>query len=140
MKTIFFLVAAFCWTTALQAQNSWKVIHNGRQKLQAAAESTVKNVLLFRRSDLKAGGALQVSFTEPKKQKDWQRVIAVFDDKDNELLQQTGNALKIDNANLDALAKTAKVIKIFTWSLPTDPNMAAAVRVRRVHLCTLIIK
>ena len=33
--------------------------------------------------------------------------------------------------------KNVVKIKIYTWSLPQNPRLAATIRIRRVHLCTL---
>ena len=61
-----------------------------------------------------------------------------FDENDQELSRKdnTRNA-KITAAELKKLFGDKKKIKIYTIAVPTDPDLAARVRVRRMHLCTL---
>jgi hypothetical protein len=120
--------------------DSWKVMHNGKQKLQTSGEDMTKNKITIKKADLNKKGSLEVTYYETGKEKGWERNIAVFDEKDNELMKYKGNVAKLANSKVDSLSNTYKTIKIYTWSLPTDPEVAATVRIRRVHLCTIIIK
>jgi hypothetical protein len=139
MKTLWLFLMVLSLGTAAGAQDSWKVVHNRKQQLQAT-EDAVKNTILISKADLEKKGSLCVKYKEEKPAKDWKRTIALFDEKDAELLQQEGRLLKISNAQLRSLIDKTPVIKVYTWALPTDPNVAATVRVRRVHLCTIQVK
>jgi hypothetical protein len=140
MKTIWLFILFVCFYTTAGAQDSWKLIHNGTQKLQANAEDAVKNTIAINKAALTKKGCLKVTYTARNQQKDWKRTIALFDEKDAELLQQDGALLKVSNARLKTLSDLAAIIKVYTWSLPADPDVAATVRVRRIHLCTIVIK
>jgi hypothetical protein len=120
--------------------DSWKVEHNGKSKLKASSENTAKNIITITKGDLKKGGALVIAYKEAGKQKDWVRSITLFDEKDNELLKEESILLKVPNNQLSLLAGKNKIIKVYTWALPTDPAVAATVRIRRIHLCTILIK
>ena len=144
MKTILFIAFTFIMTLSngqIQIGNdSWKVEHNGKIKLKASEENEGKNVITIKKDDLKKTGVLLVAYKEMDGQRGWQRSITLFDEKDNKLLKSEGALAKVPNEKLAELANRYKIIKIYTWSLPTDPAVAATVRIRRVHLCTILIK
>lgn len=78
-------------------------------------------------------------YKEAKPAAGWIRSLMFFDENDNDLLRKDSISAttKIDNAAIKQLFAGKKKIRIYTISLPTDPNLAARIRVRRVHLCTL---
>ncbi|MEO6069664.1 MAG: hypothetical protein ABIN57_02370 [Chitinophagaceae bacterium] len=120
--------------------DSWRIEHNGNLKLYASTENPAKNVITLKKADFKKAGALVIGYKEMSREGGWQRSITLFDEKDNELIKEEGALLKVKNAKLASLAASYKTIKIYTWALPTDPALAATVRIRRVHLCTILIK
>jgi hypothetical protein len=144
MKKIFLLLSLTLAYLLPQAQpvqaDSWKVKWNKKVILEADKENEAANTRKIRRADLKKNYLLEVSYKEsdPKKEKAWTRSFMFFDETDKELLRKdsTRNA-KITAAELKKLFGDKKKIKIYTIAIPTDPGMAARVRVRRVHLCTL---
>jgi glucose-6-phosphate isomerase len=147
MKRILLFLFLSIITFSLQAQyvqkagvDSWRVLHNGKQKLKASSENSSKNVITITKADLKKTGALIITYKEMGGQKGWQRSITLFDEKDNELVKEESALLKVANTKLASLANTYKTIKVYSWALPTDPAVAATVRIRRVHLCTILIK
>jgi hypothetical protein len=144
MKTILFLAFTFIMSLSngqpQDATDSWKVEHNGKTKLKATAENEDKNVITIKKEDLKKTGTFLVAYKEVSSERGWQRSITLFDVKDNELLKSESALLKIPNSKLSSLANSHKILKIYTWSLPTDPAVAATVRIRRIHLCTILIK
>jgi hypothetical protein len=82
-----------------------------------------------------------LSYSEEKFQTNWIRYLAVYDDADNMLIQKKGESkLKVDNEILKEMFLKNVVIKVFTWTLPANPDLAARIRVRRVHLCTVELK
>jgi hypothetical protein len=42
-------------------------------------------------------------------------------------------------ADLKLLLEKYKTLKIFTYSTPIDENQGALIRIRRFHLCTLVL-
>ena len=119
-------------------EDNWKVVHNGKQLLQTSHEDEAKNVVTIKKSDLKKNGYLWVNY-QGANQQQWKRTIVLTDEKDNELVKHSGNVFKVVNPKLNALLNDSKTFKIYTWAIPADPKLAAAVRVRRVHLCTITI-
>jgi len=135
---LLFLTFAIC--TSLMAQNDqWKVTHNAKVRLSTSEENE-KNSIEIKTADVNKKGLLSIAFKEGVPQPDWQRELIIFDPADNELLKQKGSLLKVQNADLKKLFGKSKTLMVYTMSLPKDPNLAATVRVRRVHLCTLVLK
>ncbi|MFN2457752.1 MAG: hypothetical protein ABR502_06105 [Chitinophagaceae bacterium] len=146
MKTIILFLFTSLVVGGITAQkisadtDSWKIVHNRNLMLHTSVENSKKNVISIKIADLKKSGYLWVNYTEVNKQKGWRRVIALVDDKENELLKRGGNLFKVTNPHLRSIANHIKTIHIYTWALPTDPKVAATVRIRRVHLCTVVLK
>jgi len=122
------------------AQNSWKVCLDKKTLLSTSEESEQKNIIKISAAGLKKYKNFTVSYRQEDPQKGWRRTISFYDDTNNELLKQTGNKFTIKSKSLQNLLQTSKTIKVYTIALPTDPNLAAQVRVRRVHLCTLVLE
>lgn len=136
MKFFIFSIALLSFIS-LSAQDSWKVMHNGKTILNTDVESVEKNTIEIKASELKKKSYLCISYNEAVKQRDWKRSIIVFDEKDNQLYKKENFTVKIENSILMGLFNKSKVLKIYTTSLPKDPKLAAAVRIRRVHLATI---
>ena len=139
---ILFLIASLLGFFYIQAQtaksNTWTVEHNRAVLLKATGENVAKNVVVLKAKDLKIEGQLYINYKEAEPLKDWKRTFAVFDEKDNELMSYSGSSFKISNGKLRSLASDGiETIKIYTWALPTDPDLASRIRIRRVHLCTV---
>jgi hypothetical protein len=136
----FLLFLTLALSTSVMAQNdNWKVSHNGKVRLSASEENE-KNLVEIKAAELNKKGLLSIAYKEVTPQADWQREIMIFDPSDNEFKRGKGSLLKIQNADLKKLFGKSKTLMIYTMSLPKDPNLAATVRVRRVHLCTLVLK
>jgi hypothetical protein len=127
-------------SSALMAQNSWKVTFNGKEVLNASTEDEAKNMITLKKSDLKKKKDFILAYHGEQEQKGWERTIAAYDSLDTELAKQKGTRFKLTGTALQSLFKKSKTIKIYTVALPADPKLKAAVRVRRVHLCTLILQ
>ncbi len=145
MKTFLFAVLAFGLLSLKAPQellvenDFWKIVHNGKLLLKSSSENPEKNKAIIKGIDLKKSGLFEVTYTEQEKEKGWKRVIA-FADGDNILYEKDGSYLKLTNTFLYSISKEVGTLEIYTWALPTDPKVAATVRVRRVHLCTIVFK
>jgi hypothetical protein len=140
MKILLLLTLSLSLSLSALSQDRWKLHHGGKILVQAVEENEAKNKATLTVGALKKSGFLLVNYTEEEKPQGWQRYIAVYDASDNELFQKPTASLKIQNTQLRTWSKKAKKLKIYSWSLPTDPQKAALVRVRRVHLATLTIQ
>ena len=139
MKILFAFLLGFAGGTAI-AQDSWKVCLGEKVLLKTSAEDAVKNVIKISYVDLRTKRNFFVNYTDATRQDGWQRTIAVYDEKDNELKKQTGKRLSLKTSELKTLLNKYKTLRIFTVNSPIDPKMKSQVRLRRVHLCTLILQ
>ena len=134
---------AFCLaliSLAVPGQDSWKVCLDKKILLNTSSEDTGKNIIRLSSSDLKKSKTFIVSYRETSPQKDWERIITVYDEKDNELEKQSGKKLSLKTSELKILLDKYKTIKIYTINSPTDPKIKSQVRLRRIHLCTIILE
>jgi hypothetical protein len=125
---------------AAMAQDGWKATWNGKEVLRTTAEDTGQNKIIITPADLRKNKNFTLTYQEEENKKGWERTITAFGPDDTQLVKQKGNTLTIKNPELRSLFKKAKTISIYTWALPTDPKLKARIRVRRVHLCTLVLQ
>lgn len=139
MKILFAFFLSFAGVSVV-AQDSWKVCLDKKVLLNASTEDAEKNVIKIFSADLRKSKDFVVSYKQFSLQKGWERTISVYDEKDNELKKQTGEKFTLKASELKTLLEKYKTIKIYTINSPTDPKMKARVRLRRVHLCTIIFE
>ena len=123
-----------------EAQDKWIVHVNKKAVLEATEESVENNRVRLKAAELKKTNNFVLTYFENPKQKGWTRSIMIFDSTDKELKRIKGTKLSLTNSNLLSLLKKHKSILIYTWSIPDDPALKARIRVRRVHLCTLVLE
>lgn len=122
------------------AQEKWTIQLNGRTVRRDSVENPEKNIVRVKRSQLKKGKELSVLFSEKNEKKEWDRFLGIYNEGEEELVQKMSTKLKVSNAKLLYWGKTSKRLTIYTWSLPTDPDLRSRIRIRRIHLCTLVIE
>jgi len=142
MKWIFsILVLLFSLTAMAQKYDSWEIFHNRKEvasfNLKKETEDE-KKVLLLNRA-LEEPGFFIITYTPAAEQADWTRNYVICDSTGKELrkFDNLGGQLKMINDDIARLIGDRKKIKIYTWATPSDPNLAAVVRVRRILLCTI---
>jgi hypothetical protein len=123
---------------------SWKLTLGKKTLLKATAEDPAANVISIKRSDLKKKNTLTLLYSGSNS--GWVRTMTVYgidqtptDATETELTQQKGSKLVLSSAAVARLAKGHQELKIYTMAVPSDPKVAATVRVRRVHLVTIRI-
>jgi hypothetical protein len=124
--------------TAASAQDAWTVWTGLKTINRFTEENTERNTVSVFPARLKQG-YMRVNYHQKEKNPGWVRTLAVFDSTGNELYKKQGAELRLTTAQLKKWMALKKV-EVYTWSLPTDPKLAATVRVRRVHLVTLQLK
>jgi len=142
-KMTIFLSLSFVYMLG-QAQNaqpdSWKITWNKKVILETSKSNEAANVRKIKSADLNKNYTLEISYkvADVKKEKDWIRSFIFFDETENEIARRDSTGIwKITSVELKKLFGDKKMLKIYTIAIPSDPNLAARVRVRRVHLCTL---
>ena len=113
----------------------WKIKLNGITIISTAIENEKKNIRRIKLADWNKKGFLEIQYKESERNK-WKRNFLLFDEEDNEIWSAENNTIaKISLPTLRKLFAGKKEIRIYTIASPIDPNIA--VRVRRLHLCTL---
>jgi len=142
MKNLF-LILSFAGISMLSnsqtpQSDSWKIKWNKKTILETGQENKDDNTRKVKLAELKDNCFLEVTYKEKPPQNEWKRDLLFFDEGDNELLRKDSTpSAKIPGTELKKLFADKKEIRIYTVSLPTDPDLAARIRIRRVHLCTL---
>lgn len=123
-------------------EDSWTIKWNKKEVLSATGENEERNQQTIKKKELCKKYTLEIKYNEsdPAKQNEWKRTIMIFDENDNELLKKETRDWQITAAQLKKAVGTKKKIKIYTIALPTDPDLAARIRVRRIHLATIELK
>ena len=136
MKILLLLLTLILKTVTADAQeNSWKIKLNNKTLVATSQEDESKNSIKINDGEWKKNGCLEINFKEAEPDT-WWRSFLFYDENDNEVLRKdsvTSYKIKIGLLRKSFVGK--KEIRIYTTVSPKDPNLA--VRVRRVHLCTL---
>ncbi|MBI1341977.1 MAG: hypothetical protein GC171_03475 [Terrimonas sp.] len=141
MKKTVLIIFSITLTVITMAQDSWKVYCGNKQLLKTATSDESKNIIRLGGENFGDKDAFIIHYSEKSPQKDWKRIIAVFDAKDNELKQVEGaSSFNIPMPALVSLLKEKGTLKFYTWALPNDPELAARIRIRRIYLCTVEMK
>jgi|APDOM4702015248_1054824.scaffolds.fasta_scaffold41967_2 hypothetical protein len=120
---------------------NWKIVLNKKAILTASGqEDTLKNKLQLKKSDLANNNIFKIEYNEPKNSttKGWVRTIVIMDTTSAVVVQQDSvSLLQLYNKDLMKLLWSRQKVNVYTWVKPLDPGMAAAIRIRRFHLCSI---
>jgi basic membrane lipoprotein Med (substrate-binding protein (PBP1-ABC) superfamily) len=139
MKFVLAFLLSFIAVSAL-SQDSWKACLDKKVLLNTSNEDEKQNTRKISAGDLIKSKNFTLNYKESPPQKGWERTIRLYDEKDHELKKQNGKKLTLKTSQLTALLDQYKTVKIYTLNSPTDPKLKERVRIRRVHLCTLILQ
>lgn len=140
MKKIIFLFFASLLSLATHAQQSWTVTHQKKTLLKNVEEDTEGNTIRIKKSTLSLSGCLTITF---KVNDGTVNRTLMADDSSRVGLkswEKVKKTISISNADLKKLFKGRNTIILYFTEIPKDPAKAAVVRMRPVHLCTLVIK
>lgn len=145
MKKIVFLLFALTTGLLVLAQDdiAWSVFHDKRKLFSSSIENEEQNNLTVKLSDLESGKDFVISYCVANindKKDGWKRTIGIYTPADKELYRKDSDTVKIPDLQIKKILLENRTIKVYTWALPKDPKEAARVRVRRVHLCTIMLK
>lgn len=135
MKTIIFLIAIAALSFNSQAQDRWTVQVNSKTLLTANDEDTVKNIVTA--DDLKKG-SLIVTYHPGKVENERKRRLMIFDVADQELYSKEAHSISVPVASLKKWRLASPRIKVYT--IPILGEEGANVRLRRVHLATIVLE
>ena len=136
MKINLLIAIIFLSQNMIQAQDSWTIRWNNKTILSANKEDEAANTRTIKLSDWKRNGNLEIIYKEAEPDTLLWHSFLLFDENDHQLISKEKTlAAKIPIAQLRKLFAGKKQIKIYTIVSPRDPTIA--VRLRRIHLCTL---
>lgn len=136
MKINLLIAIIFLSHNMIQAQDSWTIRWNNKTILSANKEDEAANTRTIKLSDWKKNGNLEIIYKEAEPDTLLWHSFLLFDENDHQLISKEKTLVaKIPIAQLRKLFAGKKQIKIYTIVSPRDPTIA--VRLRRIHLCTL---
>jgi hypothetical protein len=150
MKKILLLLLLISVTHMVKAQLPWKVKLGSKYVLQTTEEDEEKNILVIKNSKIGTKNNLTLSYKIPADEKEWVRTV-MFDDMNGSTIAENSSlsvakkgtstiSYFIANKQLSLLLNKYKKITVYVTSIPSDPEKAAMVRVRKVHVCTISLQ
>lgn len=134
--------------SSIHAQLAWKVKLGSKVVLQTKGENENKNKVQIKFLNTDRKSNLVFSYHPATDEKAWVRTLMVDDSSGAGIIgspedvavkkTKTEICFTISNKQLREIKKTHHFIKIYYTSIPSDPAKAALVRVRKVHVCTII--
>lgn len=136
MRIIVLISILFFTQKITYAQDEWKIKWNKKTILHSNKENEAANTLKIKPAYWKKNGSLEIIYKEAVPDTILWHSFLLFDEADYQLLsrEKTLKAI-IPIQTLRKIFAGKKQIKIYTIVSPRNPNIA--VRIRRVHLCTL---
>lgn len=134
------LAAAFLFAGSLHAQQRWTVSYQKKIKLKSVEEDPENNTIRIKRSRLSAAGDLIITFAINDGTVN--RTVMADDSSRSGIKnwENVNKKLSIKAAELQKLFQSRDKILFYFTEIPKDPEKAAVVRMRPVHLFTLVIK
>ncbi len=140
MKKIFtLLLLSVSIAIAANAQRSWDVRVQTKTMLKKAEENPEKNKVTIKRSLLSKKDLLTIKLNEPDTA--YNITIEAFADDRSGLQswEYKGKPLVIAGKDLKKLFIGRNKIQFHYMAIPKDPALAAVVRIRPVHICTVTL-
>jgi len=140
MKKLLLLISAFVISMTIYGQQRWTVSHQKMVILTNVEEDPESNTITLSKSSLSQEGNLTFTF---KINDGTVNRTLMADDSSRVGIKSWENIKKttsISNAELKKLFNGRTKIMFYFTEIPKDPAKAAVVRMRPVHLCTLMLK
>lgn len=140
-KHILYIILLFIGiSTQAQSYDSWNIYHNRKEVSKFSNKKETndeKRVLLLNRF-LEGPGFFIIEYTPAAEQSDWIRTIGFFDTSGKSIREYSNTLfLRLHNSEIAGIIDGRQGVRVYSWAVPKDPAAAAAVRVRRILLCTL---
>jgi hypothetical protein len=123
-----------------QSFESWTIYHNRKEvsKFSNKKETGDERRVVLLSRIMEGPGFFIIEYKPAAEQADWIRTIAFVDSSDKQIREYKNTLfLKIHNSEIAGIMEGRQKVKVYSWAVPKDPALAAAVRVRRILLCTL---
>jgi hypothetical protein len=93
--------------------------------------------------NLKKKETLNIYYNTVLPAKNWQRFILLTDDNDQTIFSKvfdfSSGKYVLTAKELEAASKKAQKLFLYTYAFPKDPAEAAAIRIRRLMICQLLL-
>jgi D-alanine-D-alanine ligase-like ATP-grasp enzyme len=122
------------------SQQSWDVTFAKKTLLKKAAENPVKNLVKVSRSSLTTTNKFVLKLNNADTAYNITIEATMEDGSGQQSWEYTGKPLTISGSDLKKLLTGRSKIKFQYMAIPKDPNLAAVVRIRPVHICTVVAK
>ncbi len=140
MKKTILLLSILCCSAVVFGQQRWTVSHQQKTILNNAGEDEKKNIIVIKKASLSLSGCLTIRF---KINDGTVNRTLMADDSSRVGLMSWENVKKtisIKNADLKKLFAGRNKLLLYFTEIPKDPAKAAVVRMRPIHICTLVLK
>lgn len=141
--SVIFLIVTLLNTAPIVAQkqktDSWEIFHNRKEvaTFKYSDDNDERKIVLLNRS-LDEPGFFIITYKPVPDQEEWNRNFVITDSNGRDLKKfENTTQFKVHNSEIARLMESRPKLKIYTWALPKDPEKAAAIRVRRILLCTI---
>lgn len=123
-----------------QSQESWTIGFGKKTVLKKVTEDRVKNSFTLSKSSVSGNSKLTIQLHAV----DTTNNITLMANLDNgntvKEWEYSGKTLSIPAVELKTLFGTESKLYFYYRSLPKDPEKAAVVRIRPVHVCTILLR
>lgn len=122
------------------AQLNWNISYQKKDMLKKVTENPAKNLVNIPKKSLKKSGSFIISFNNPDTAYNYTLMV---DDDNHSGIKSWDNMIKsvtITTSELSSIFQNNTKIHFYYTAIPKDPAKAAVVRMRPVHVCTLILK
>jgi hypothetical protein len=142
MKKIFSIILLTAISIMATAQVNWTIGYQKKILLKNVSVNNDKNIVVLKKSSLNGKSSLTVKFNNT----DTAYNITLMADAVGEELtglkswEYAGKTMIISGKELKELFTNRNKIVLYYAAIPKDPNLAAVVRIGRVHVCTVNVQ
>ena len=138
------LVAALvCLSINSFAQDTCRVYRNQQILLTKTSWDDNNSNTVSIKTDLKKKETLDIYYNTVVPARNWQRFILLIDDNDQTIFSKvfdfSSGKYVLTAKELEAASKKAQKLFLYTYAFPKDPAEAAAIRIRRLMICQLLL-
>ena len=140
MKKIILTIFSLAVFSMIHSQESWTIGFAKKTILKKVAENQQKNSFTLTKSSLKNSSKLTIQLHGV----DTANLVTLMANQENgnnvKEWEYAGKVFTISGNELKSLFNTNNKLLFYYRSIPKDPNLAAVVRIRPVHVCTILLK
>lgn len=140
MKKLIVTVLSFSFFTMASSQQSWTIRLDKKTVLKKVTEDRVKNVFTLNKSSVSGNSKLIIQLHTIDTANHITLMATLDTDNIVKEWEYSDKTLSIPVGELKTLWGAESKLHFYYRSLPKDPEKAAVVRIRPVHICTILLK